>query len=104
MPNPENMVCPWIGCGGTIIRRTSFDPDIGQGWVCNTCGELFLSPDDYDAKLRKENQWAEAWINWADVTDKESPDQLEVEKGISIAAHDELPVEEEEAGELTITH
>jgi ribosomal protein L37AE/L43A len=60
----ENRVCPWIGCGGTILRKESRNPEAGGIWVCDCCGESFASLDDYKQKLEKENSWAESWIEW----------------------------------------
>jgi len=67
----ESMVCPWTGCGGTI-RKISTGLEHDNGWVCNVCGEFFASAEDYQAKLRKENEWAEAWINWSEEREHES--------------------------------
>jgi hypothetical protein len=65
------MVCPWTGCGGSI-RKISTGLEHDNGWVCNICGEFFASTEDYQAKLRKENEWAEAWINWSEKGEHES--------------------------------
>jgi len=36
------------------------------------CGEFFASTEDYQAKLQKENEWAEGWINWSEEREHES--------------------------------
>jgi hypothetical protein len=35
-------------------------------WICNVCGERFVSLDGYKEKLRKESKWAKAWIEWSE--------------------------------------
>ena len=92
----ESMVCPWTGCGGTI-RRTSTGLEHDNGWVCNMCGEFFASTEDYQAKLRKENEWAEAWFNWSEERkhgtmeiELEEIEKVDTEHGI-----EEISVEED---------
>jgi hypothetical protein len=86
MSSLESMVCPWVGCGGTIHRRLG--DAYGGGWVCDMCGEFFTSPEDYKAKLHKENEWAEAWIRQADekkkglVAGTEQVERLSVDEGL----------------------
>jgi len=65
------MVCTWTGCGGTI-RKTSTGLEHDNEWVCNMCGEFFASTEDYQAKLRIENEWVIAWFNWSEEREYES--------------------------------
>jgi len=72
----ENMVCPWIGCGGTIVRKDIANPERVHTWACNSCGEVFSSVEDYQSKLKGENDWAQGWIDWADAKQRaEKPEE-----------------------------
>ena len=65
MKTPKGRICPWVGCGGTIV---SADRGTAQGeaqWACNVCGEMFVSLEGYREKLRKESDWAKTWIEWS---------------------------------------
>ena len=62
----EGRVCPWIGCGGTIVRKETANTELFGGWVCGCCGEPFKSVDEYKDKVRRETRWAEAWSEWSD--------------------------------------
>ena len=65
MTSLEGMVCPWVGCGGTLTRiSTKEGREPRDGWICNSCGEFFASTAEYESKLRTENEWARAWIEW----------------------------------------
>ena len=67
-----------------------------DGWVCNMCGEFFASTEDFQAKLLKENEWAEAWIHWSEEkhenmeTKREGAEKFGMEHDI-----EEIGVEEE---------
>ncbi len=98
------MVCPWIGCGGTI-RKTSIEAQYGQGWVCNTCGEFFASPEDYQAKLKKENEWAEAWITWSEEKMQEEVEAKPPEaQTFVVEEQTEETSVQEDAGEISLAH
>jgi hypothetical protein len=85
MSDLDSLVCPWVGCGGTIHRRPG--EVYSGGWVCDMCGEFFTSPEDYRAKLHKENEWAEAWIRSAEEKEEglaagaDQAERLSVEEG-----------------------
>ena len=101
MNNLDGTVCPWIGCGGTIVRQNKSNPEYTQEWVCSICGELFSSPEDYESKLHKENDWAEAWIKWGEEkkqTDLEKPEEIE-EVIVEADELEEVGAEEELAAE-----
>jgi hypothetical protein len=61
------------------------------------CGEFFASMEDYQAKLRKENEWAEAWIDWGAKRKHESS-EIDLEETEKVGTeHDieKISVEEE---------
>ncbi len=85
MPRLENMVCPWIGCGGTILGKNPAFIDGNREWICNVCGTKFVSMEDYQEKLKRESEWAEAWCRWVEedgAEEAEAPSlEIEVEGG-----------------------
>lgn len=91
MSGIEGRVCPWIGCGETIVRRKGIDPERDYGWVCNGCGEFFASIEEYHTKLKKENEWAESWFKWG----KDQSQELSRPQGIETRP-EEVGVELEE--------
>jgi hypothetical protein len=62
------------------------------------CGEFFASAEDYQAKLLKEKDWAEAWFKWSEErkheslkTRQEGSEKVGVEHEIEeISVEDEL--------------
>lgn len=106
MSRLESVVCPWVGCGGTI-REASANLEYSRGWVCDTCGEFFASPEGYQTKLENENEWAEAWIRWSEEKDQEGvepepvkPDRLSVEEEV-VEVVDTVVDEEQQAEQVT---
>jgi hypothetical protein len=65
MKNLRSKVCPWVGCGGTIVSVDHEARLAETGWVCNACGEVFGSIADYEEKLQRETSWARAWMDWS---------------------------------------
>jgi hypothetical protein len=92
MYNLESMICPWVGCGGTIVGKAASGPEGTSGWSCDTCGEFFTSPEDYQSKLRTENEWAQTWLKWG----KENQSaNMEIESGLDAVGleADQVPAE-----------
>jgi hypothetical protein len=61
----EGRICPWVGCGGTIVSANHGTRRTEDEWICNVCGEIFVSLEGYKDKLQKESTWAKAWIEWS---------------------------------------
>ena len=61
------------------------------------CGEFFASAEDYQVKLRKENEWAEAWFKWSEERKYEGMEieQEETEKVIADHELEEISAEDE---------
>ena len=53
--------------------------------------------EDYQAKLRKENEWAEAWFKWSEEKKRENMETMQEETEKFGTEHDieEISVEEE---------
>jgi hypothetical protein len=47
------------------VRKETPNTELLSAWVCECCGEPFKSVDGYKDKVRRETQWAEAWIEWS---------------------------------------
>ena len=61
------------------------------------CGEFFASTEDFQAKLLKENEWADAWFKWCEEKKNESMEIKEKESEIHGVEPDfeEISVDEE---------